>query len=229
MEQKFERVIVMGAGGVGWWLVTALMRDTKGAQVEVWDSDTFQGGMGAGRLPIQEDPTTYKVWALEGWVEMSMGDRGPKVRASKLHPWNVVWGPETLLVDCTDMELSVRRTIWQEARRRGVQLLRVSYDGNGVVVVARGLPLSDRPGGGYALVPSMAQAIAAGGLGAMAVHLLLEGREVGEIAIKLPIMEVPDIPPTNPYEVAFNAPIPFLNHLSEDDGAQHPYTGDPHV
>lgn len=190
MGQKIERVVVMGSGGVGWWLVTALMRDTKGAKVEVWDNDTFQGGMGAGRLPWQENPEEYKVQALEGWVEMAMGDSAPKTYASRLYAWQVSdWGPETLLVDCTDMELSNRRNIWTEARKQGMQLLRVSYDGNGVVVVTRGLPLSDRPGGGYALVPSMAQAIAAGGLGAMAVHLLLEGKEVGEIAVQLPIME----------------------------------------
>lgn len=199
MGQQIERVVIMGSGGVGWWLVTALMRDTKGAQVEVWDNDTFQGGMGAGRLPWQESPEQFKVEALEGWVEMAMGDTAPKIRAMRLYAGHVSsWGPETLLVDCTDMELSERRSIWAEARQRGVQLLRVSYDGNGVVVVARGLPLSDRPGGGYALVPSMAQAIAAGGLGAMAVHLLLEGKEVGEIAVQLPISEeVPNVQAAN--------------------------------
>jgi len=222
MGQKIERVVVMGAGGVGWWLVTALMRDTKGAQIEVRDNDTFQGGFGAGRLPIQEDPTTYKVRALEGWIEMSMGDSGPKVIPSKIYPWNIVWGPETLLVDCTDMELSSRKLIWEEARRQGIQLLRVSYDGNGVIVVTRGLPLSDRPGGGYALVPSMAQAIAAGGLGAMAVHLLLEGKEVGEIAVQLPVTEeVPVASRTNPYEEAFSARVPLIKWV--DDIIGEPY------
>lgn len=199
MGQKIERVVVMGAGGVGWWLVTALMRDTKGAQVTVWDDDTFSGGMGAGRLPIQEDPQTHKVRALEGWVEMAMGDSAPEMVVSCLYPQHTTkMGPETLLVDCTDMDIITRREIWAEARKKGTQLLRVSYDGNGIIVVARGLPLSGRPGGGYALVPSMAQAIAAGGLGAMAVHLLLEGKEVGEIAIQLPITEeVPNVQAAN--------------------------------
>lgn len=230
MRQKIERVVVMGSGGVGWWLVTSLMRDTKGAKVEVWDDDTFQGGMGAGRLPWQENAGQYKVRALEGWVEMAMGDSAPRICINKVYPWYVEgWGPETLLVDCTDMDLAVRREIWASARKEGVQLLRVSYDGNGVIVVTRGLPLSDRPGGGYTMVPSMAQAIAAGGLGAMAVHLLLEGKEVGEIAVQLPVMEAPVTPPSNPYEEAFNAPIPFLNHFAEYDGAQHPYTGDCYV
>lgn len=191
-KRKIDKVIVMGAGGVGWWLVTALMRDTKGAQVEVWDNDTFEGGLGQGRLPWQENKAQYKVRALEGWVEMAMGDRAPEVKVSRVRATEVVQTRDRsneLLVDCTDMDLETRRAIWANARQAGMQLLRVSYDGNGVIVVARGLPLAGRPGGGYALVPSMAQAIAAGGLGAMAVHLLLEGKEVGEIAVQLPIVE----------------------------------------
>lgn len=187
--RKIEKVLILGAGGVGWWLVNALMRDTKGAQIEVWDDDTFEGGMGQGRLPWQEDKEQYKVRALGGWVEMAMGDRAPKTVISKIQSWQLIGGPETLLVDCTDMALHGRRPIWDRARELGMQLLRVSYDGNGVIVVARGLPLAGRPDGGYQLVPTLPQAQAAGGLGAMAVHLLLEGKEVGEIAVQLPLTE----------------------------------------
>lgn len=189
-ERKINKVVVVGAGGVGWWLVNALMRDTKGARVEVWDDDTFEEGFGAARLPWQENLQQTKVRALEGWVEMAMGDMAPATYETRFH--GDVWTgdpTETLVVDCTDAPPSERREIWEACRNAGATMLRVSYDGNGVIVIARGLPLSDRPGGGYTRIPSLAQAQAAGGLGAMAVHLLLEGKEVQEIAVQLPVAE----------------------------------------
>ena len=182
MTNEIKRVVVMGAGGVGWWLVTALCREPMGREIVVYDDDTFEGGQGAKRLPWQTDPGQFKVDALRRYVRVVMGDNPPRVFCHRLTSETVqaLFGPTELVVDCTDMGLETRRPIWQSLQEAGVRMLRVSYDGNGVIVIARGLPLSSRPGGGYALVPSMAQAMAAGGLGAQAVHKLLKGEEVGD-------------------------------------------------
>lgn len=70
-------------------------------------------------------------------------------------------------------------------RDEGCQMLRVSYDGNGIVVISRGLPFSTNPGGNYARVPTLAQSVWAGGVGAAAVEKLLAGEEVGDYQMEL--------------------------------------------
>lgn len=193
MTSEIKRVVVMGAGGVGWWLVTALCREPMGREIVVYDDDTFEGGQGAKRLPWQTDPGQFKVDALRRYVRLVMGDAPPVVYAGRLTS-DLVQSVEafpkdywatSLVVDCTDMDLSRRIDIWKALKGYETQMLRVSYDGNGVIVIARGLPLSSRPGGGYALVPSMAQAMAAGGFGAMAVHKILKGEPVGDQEIQI--------------------------------------------
>ena len=95
------------------------------------------------------------------------------------------YGPSDLLVDCTDMGLEARQPIWKAAREKDCNLLRVSYDGNGIVVIARGLPFSTNPGGRYSIVPTMAQSLWAGGVGAAAVEKLLKGEEIGDYQMEL--------------------------------------------
>lgn len=196
MGSEIKRVVVIGAGGVGFYLVAAMRRDRPDVELIVYDDDSFEGGNGYRRLPKVSNPATKKVDFLKGWVRMVMGDVPPVVFSSKLTPEEVQdgsWGEgfwkETLVVDASDMGLETRRPLWQSLRDEGAQMLRVSYDGNGIVVIARGLPLSSKPGGGYALVPTMAQSFAAGGLGAMAVQLLLEGKEVRDYQVQLPVVE----------------------------------------
>jgi len=188
-NQPLDRILILGAGGVGWWLTTALMRDPRGCEVIVFDDDDFQGGHGRARLPWQSREDIPKVKALRSFISMAMGDRPPVLVAERFTESSLPFSPDewkrTLVVDCTDLGPEIRKPLWAFLRSTGATLLRVSYDGNGIIVVSRGLPLADKPGGGYALVPTMPQAIAAGGLGAMAIHLLLEGKPVVDYQIQL--------------------------------------------
>jgi len=187
--KKIERIVLVGAGGVGFWLAVALRRDRPDVELVVYDADNFAGGQGARRLPKVNNPETKKVDFLKGWVRMVMGDQPPEVIATKLTAEAFSFGQvmdETLVVDASDMGLEVRRPLWEACRKAGCQMLRVSYDGNGCVVVARGLPLSSKPGGGYTRVPTLAQSLWAGGVGAAAVERLLAGEEVGDYQMELP-------------------------------------------
>ena len=184
MASEVKRVVVVGAGGVGWWTAVALCRDCRGRRLEVWDDDTFEGGLGATRLPSVYDPAMKKVDYLKGWVEMVMGDVAP-LCVDRRFTVQDCYGhdlSDTLVVDCTDMPLAERRVLWHYAKEAGAQMLRVSYDGaaGGVVVVSRGLPLSGKPGGGYAERPDLGLSLWAGGVGARAVLRVLDGLEVGD-------------------------------------------------
>lgn len=190
--KEIKRVVVIGAGGVGFYLVAAMRRDRPDVELIVYDDDSFEGGNGYRRLPKVSNPATKKVDFLKGWVRMVMGDVPPAVVPERLTFGEVGahFDESDLIVDATDMALEERKTLWSLARQSGCQMLRVSYDGNGIVVIARGLPLSSKPGGGYALVPTMAQSFAAGGLGAMAVQLLLDGKEVRDYQVQIPTLGV---------------------------------------
>lgn len=188
---NIKRVIILGAGGVGFHLTVALCRDWPSVEKVVYDDDTFEGGMGHWRLPKVADPRQLKVDKLKGYIRMVMGDTPPMTYSMKLEN-NVVceegkeFWQDSLVVDATDMGLKDRRPLWDLLKRLGAKMLRVSYDGNGCVVVARGLPICASDAGGYALVPNYAQSLMAGGLGAEAVGLLLAGHEVGDYQIQLP-------------------------------------------
>lgn len=192
-SSSLNSVVIMGAGGIGFWLSVSLMRDlNRDIAISVFDDDNFLGGMGAKRLPLVRNTETLKVDFLKGFVRMVMGDRSPAVFGVRFETDIATTGHpaytdlhRTIIVDCTDMALEPRRAIWDVTRARGAKMLRVSYDGNGVVVVAGGLPLVDRAGGGYALVPSLAQSFAAAGLGAMAIERLLDGKDVDEFQVQI--------------------------------------------
>lgn len=184
---EIKRVVVIGAGGVGFWLSVCLRRDVPDVELIVYDNDTFEGGFGAQRLPYVANKATKKVDFLKGFVGMVMRDSAPTVYACKFDGGLIgINEPEaTLIVDASDMGLEDRRPLWAACREAGCQMLRVSYDGNGIVVVARGLPLASKPGGGYSQVPSMAQSLWAGGVGAAAVEKLLRGGAVGDYQMEL--------------------------------------------
>ncbi len=167
------RILQAGAGGVGFYLLPPLLR--AGYEVTLFDDDNLTGGKGHMRLP-RATPSMMKVDLLRGFCLASMGDQGITVVKAKFTGEEVEAGD--LVVDCTDMALSVRRGVWAKAKERGARCLRVSYDGkNHTVVVAEGLPLVGRSGGGYTDVPDMALSFAAGGIGAIAVMKVLAGWE----------------------------------------------------
>jgi ThiF family len=166
------RIIVVGAGGVGFWLIPALLR--AGHEVTVYDDDDFSGGSGHLRLPKVGDPTTRKVTYLRGFTLAVMGDLGLTPVPQKFNGDEVSEGD--LVVDCSDMPLTARKVIWARARELGARCIRVSYDGkDNTVVVAEGLPLAGRKLGGYGEIPSLALSLVAGGVGATAVMKILSG------------------------------------------------------
>lgn len=184
---KFDRIVIIGAGGVGFHLTAALCRDLRDIPIEVWDDDTFEGGFGAKRLPYPGDRKQKKVDFLRGYILMVMNDEPPKGVARRLTA-DDVRGQDwrgTLVVDCTDMDVIHRRELWRAIETSGGTLLRVSYDGLGIVVVAPGLPLGGRKGGGYALVPTLGQSYAAAGLGAMAVMKALKTGSLTDLQVSI--------------------------------------------
>jgi len=187
MGSEIKRVVMIGAGGVGFWMATALRRDVPDVELIVYDDDDFVGGFGAQRLPYVANKATKKVDFLKGFVRMVMRDSPPTVVDRKFDALIHLEreSSATLIVDASDMGLEVRKPMWEECRSQGCQMLRVSYDGNGIVVVARGLPLASKPGGGYSQVPSMAQSLWAGGVGAAAVEKLLRGEVVNDYQMEL--------------------------------------------
>lgn len=187
-------VVIAGAGGVGFWLAAALARSVDGTVVPmfVYDGDTLSGS-GGRRLPFCADPDhTYKVSALRAFISFTMRDPVPKLFERELTGVRIgdhsIWGVDQLLVvDATDMPGPNRQLVYDATIAAGYEYLRISYDGNGWVTVARGLPF-ERPGdtvGGYDLVPSLAQSMTAGGIGASAVIQWLEGKSVAEYQVNV--------------------------------------------
>lgn len=187
-------IVIAGAGGVGFWLAAALARSVDGTVVPmfVFDGDNLSGS-GGRRLPYCANADhTYKVSALRAFISFTMRDPAPVMFERALtgvtigEPSN--WGVDHLLVvDATDMPGPSRQLVYDATIASGYEYLRISYDGNGWVTVAKGLPF-ERPGdtvGGYDLVPSLAQSMAAGGIGASAVVQWLEGKPVAEYQVNV--------------------------------------------
>jgi len=162
---------VIGSGGVGFWLNVALAR--AGIPFSVFDDDTLEGGLGYTRLP-QAALGTRKVDLLKGFCVAVMGTQKIDVVPYRFDGEEAIEGD--LVVDCSDMDLKVRREIYDKVKAAGARYLRVSYDGlNETVVVAEGLPLAGRKGGGYAEKPDLGLSFMAGGIGALAVQRILKG------------------------------------------------------
>lgn len=189
---NFKSVRIIGAGGVGFWLTVALVRDEPLVEVEVWDTDTLEGGNGFRRMPWVPDPAEAKVDLLSRFLQFSMGE--PPVKSVNRR-WEGEGGEGVLIVDCTDAPVASRQVWWDRARQEGATVWRVSYDGNGAVTVSDGLPFVWGAGseGGYERMPSLAQSFRAGGLGAEAVQKLIHGERLMEFTQSFGIDAVEDI------------------------------------
>lgn len=178
---RYERIEVIGAGGVGFWMAIGLKRDLGDFPIRVWDDDTFEGGTGDKRLPRVQNVHAKKVSMLRGWGRMVMGDRPVETVEKRFNGKEEESWTGALIVDCTDSPILSRKRFWNAAIKRGAVMMRVSYDGIGPVVVSRGLPMVSKDavggGGGYASIPNMGQTFTAAGLGAQCVLCELKGIE----------------------------------------------------
>lgn len=170
-----QRILIAGAGGVGFWLALALSRLVP-HEIVVFDDDDLSG-TGATRLPDVRPfgrPLKKKVDLLKFICP------GVDVRAEKLTPAAV--SPDTIVVDATDMSHADRRALCAAARAAGSKYLRASYDARPdgfVVVVAAGVGFTTNPArGGYTLPPSIAQAMLGGGFAADVISRFLRGEDV---------------------------------------------------
>lgn len=177
-RERIRKVVIIGAGGVGFWTTVALMRDIPwGIPVEVWDDDDLGlTGNGHLRLPLARQGEK-KVQVLRRFISHIMGDRSIIDTEARLTVEILRGCTEigTLFVDCTDMSTDSRRELLQAIKETGGEYLRVSYDGLGVVTVSPGVPF-DAPGakGGYEMTPDLDISFIAGGVGARAIRKALE-------------------------------------------------------
>lgn len=175
-------IIVMGAGGLGWWTVAGLLRcEDITNKFIIYDEDDFVGGNGKKRLPIPANETTRKVNELAGWLTEWMftpvSDRvsvkNYKFTNASIYDLRCV----ALILDCTDAPISSRNAIYEAAWEAGIPVLRGSYDGEMVTFGYRP-PDSVVDDGGYNLVPNMAVTFAAAGMVAESVRRYLRGEVV---------------------------------------------------
>jgi hypothetical protein len=188
--EEVKTIHVVGLGGVGFHLATILARESQGRSLWAWDADTLEGGNGWQRLPVSSSPQQTKTSLLRTHVGYVWEEKVPTLREE----WFIGkppeghtegWLQDALVVDCTDMGNLTRAEMWKESQKQGALMLRASYDGNGVVVVAWGLPFGDTDHGGYERVPTLAQSFTAAGLAAQVVHKFLQGMVVDEVVMRV--------------------------------------------
>lgn len=181
---------IVGLGGIGFWCAASLTRMVSVENITCWDDDTLAGGNGSQRLPYGMD-TTKKTGLLQGFVLMVLGGSQPPACIERRFSGLLNVNQGDLVVDCTDMAIEARRRMWTCARNRGAKLIRISYDGQGSIIIAStGLPLaSPTSQGGYAAVPSLGLSLAAGGIGAEIVKRYIEN-PVESFTLHIPIQEI---------------------------------------
>jgi len=190
---EIKRVVIIGAGGVGFWLTIALMRDiAAGILVEVWDDDDIGvTGNGHFRMPLTL-VGAKKVDLLADFVSYKMGDRRITPIDKRLEPAYLRGRTETetLFVDCTDMKTADREALLNMIRLANGKYLRVSYDGLGIVTVSPGVPFDvEGAPGGYQMMPDLDVSFIAGGIGARAVRKVLEENEFIEDQWNFPALQ----------------------------------------
>jgi hypothetical protein len=193
------KILVIGAGGVGWPLATGLAQGLPlGAELVVADDDVMEGS-GAARLPKGHVSTfgrqsdfagRPKVDALASFIHYVGQQATLTTWAERIEPkQNRSMQDFDLVVDCTDASPDWRNAL-KAACSEGTYL-RVSYDiagGRIFAIVSESVPFSlDMTTGGYQQAPSFNHAMLAGALGAEVIL-----RRLGGWDIQLPVrVEIP--------------------------------------
>lgn len=196
---RFVRIIIMGTGGIGFWLAWILCREygRRGVTVDLYDPDNLEGGTGATRITGTIRTKMYKVDLCCMQIRNIMRDNVPVAYVRKFTPADVEFytSPEsTILVDTSDGPMDERRAIWDAARAAGMTIIRGSYEGRtetegGIVVVADSLPFqkSNDNAGGYVSRPTIAASFMAAGLVGETINELMESGVLRGMRIQIPV------------------------------------------
>lgn len=196
---RYTRIIIMGTGGIGFWLAWILCREfgRSGVTVDLYDPDNLEGGSGHTRITGSPRSKLFKVDLAAMQIRNIMRDTVPNAYARKFTPNDVEMYEEpqkVILVDTSDGPMNERSEIWAKARAAGMTVVRGSYEGRtltegGVVVVADSLPFqkSGNNAGGYASRPTIAASFLAAGLMGETINELMESGVLKGIRVEIPV------------------------------------------
>lgn len=196
---RYIRIIIMGTGGIGFWLAWILCREfgRRGVTVDLYDPDNLEGGTGATRLTSSARTKLYKVDLCIMQIRNIMHDNVPNGYVRKFTPSDVELyssPSQTLLIDTCDGPIDERRATWDAARAAGMTIIRGSYEGRtesegGIVVVADSLPFkkSGDNTGGYVSRPTIAASFLAAGLLGEVINELMESGVLKGMRIQIPV------------------------------------------
>jgi len=176
-------VIIIGAGGIGFWLALAFSRmdEFDNRKIVVYDDDTLHGGNGYRRLPRTLSPSMYKVDLLAQHLSMFNSPQDTVKRFTfvkrKFSLFDISKLKARLVIDATDAKLDWRTVLYRDLEKRFIPFVRCSYDGT-VVTFSRSVPLSISNDGGYNLVPNMGVSLAAAGICAEKIRRIIVGENV---------------------------------------------------
>jgi hypothetical protein len=196
---RYLKIIIMGTGGIGFWLAWILCREfgKRGVTIDLYDPDNLEGGTGATRITGTPRTKIFKVDLCTMQIRNIMRDTVPNAYARKFTPDDLaLYGDpaHTILIDTSDGPMNERREIWDRARAMGITIVRGSYEGRteqegGVVVVADSLPFqkSGNNAGGYASRPTIAASFLAAGLMGETINELMESGVLKGIRVEIPV------------------------------------------
>lgn len=197
---RFTKIIVVGVGGIGFWLTWILCRQFSKSvtTIDIYDPDNLEGGTGDTRITGSARTKLFKVDLCTMQIRNIMRDRVPEQAYNrKFTPEDVARYQDpshTLIIDCSDGELPERRAWWDAARTAGFTIIRGSYEGRteqagGVAVVANSLPFvrTGDTAGGYNSRPSIALSLLAAGLVGEVVNELMSSGVFKGLRVEIPV------------------------------------------
>lgn len=196
---RYIRIIIMGTGGIGFWLAWILCREfgRRGVAIDLYDPDNLENGTGHTRITGSPRTKLFKVDLATMQIRNIMRDAVPNAYPRKFTVADVDMYDEpqqTILIDTSDGPMDERSAIYAAARAKGIMVVRGSYEGRtenegGVVVVADSLPFqkSGNNAGGYASRPTIAASFLAAGLVGETINELMESGVLKTLRVEIPV------------------------------------------